>query len=594
MANSDTTITYNGVTLRNVLTDYIDQQVVADSTGMNPLYVKVTVSCTGIIHETSAGDPLTIGLSSRTYGGDLADGYNNFIDNLMQPGRDFLMLVGTKYLFDVTPAWRRPGLPIPPETPIRKRDVNHGPLPEVRVLGITSAHTMKVQFRITMHLPYTDADGQVPGGAISFRFWISEDISGQNWLTERTYHGVFRVRHMGHNVLTEIRNNFAMPVLVDGFIRKRIGLHQRPNGLELEFTITDQEVWAVPPSPSTHWSGHQTLFTPQQGGFLLASQVSVTLESDNKTPKHDLLKLGQKIIDTKLHRLDNVHQQGTILRHFNCRDTFQANKIEMTAEIQLVGKERHLWNLERGNFGLPMNYSNLGSDSQLPEYLKDRMRIVFPTACIKGLFLAALQDPAHVQGFPKTNETATQLFYERGACPEIVNQPSSTDDWQANVSQEQLASAYTVWAMNVITSNLFGVIQLPFGKSSQTQGTGSGDTAVLLSMHKPTANMRVRVEAERLMKWPTLPSAEEYQKLGTTFAPMAGRVIPSAPILSADGAKTLYHCCCDYNFAQAAIAAAIPAGLAPYRLKNSPGAFGQQANVFVVPSEAFSNKILFE
>lgn len=581
---AETTITYNGVTIKNVLTEEISQEVVLDSSGVNPIYVRVHASFVGIVHMVSPGYTNKIGLQGQLYAATLADSHNLFIDNLMQPGRNFQMLVGGASFFDVMPGYVRPGLPIPQEgNSIRRRDVNHGPLTSVRILEITSANTMKIHFTITMHLPYTDAGGQVPGGAISFRFWISEDIDCDDWTTERTYHGTLRVRHLGHNVLTELRNNFTMPPLVEGFVRKRISLSQRPNGLELDFTITDKEVWATPPFPAASWEGHQTLFTPRPGGFLLGSEVFVRLNGDKDTPKLGLLQLAQKIIDTKLHRIDISQEKQTILRSLIVKDNFSKNSVEMHATIDLVGKERMLWNLESGNFGRPMNVGSNGAASELPTYNKEKIRAIYPTACIKGLFLATLQDPLHVYGFPNTNENARQLTYEIVDCPH----PEPTQPlppYAANISEEQVKSAYNVYRMTSQTDKQWGTIQLPYGKSSNSSGA---TTAVLLSMHKPIAGLRVRIEAERLHTWPTLPSAQEYLKLGAVFAPVRTVVTPSAPITSADSKKSLFHSTIDYYFVQDKEASGIPAGLMPYRRENNE-------DVFVVPTTAFqSNQIIF-
>lgn len=580
---SETTIVYNGIQLKNVLTESIDQEVVPEGTGVNPIYVRVTVSCTGIIHNSIGNNELTIGVDPS---GDLASGYNLIIDQLMQPGRNFAMYVGGTALFDVVPGMVRPGLANPnagDTIPIRRTDVNHGPLPSVRVLGITSAHSMRVQFRIVLHLPYTDASGQSPGGAISFRFWISEDIDCDDWTTERTYQGTLRVRHLGHNVLTEIRQNFTFPVLVEGFQRKRISLQQRSNGLELDFTIRDKEVWAVPPAPATSWSGKHTMFSPQPGGVMLFSEVYLRVKADKHTPKQELLRLCQKVMDTKLHRLDTAADGRTFLQTFRVEDDFTDNEVKMSALVLLQPNATILWNIEKGNFAKPLNIGLPTYPSDFPTYDKDKAGIVFPTACIKGLFLAALQDPLHITGFPSDNENAQQITYAALACPHVVSEPDIAENSNQKISPEQKASAYNIYRMDSQTDKNWGVISLPVGKSSQGNAT-----SVVLTMHKPTAQLRVKVDAERLQAWPTLPTPQEYaNKLGATFTPMRTPIKAAAPVLSADYVKTLYRSSAEYVFAQDKEATSIPAGLMPYRVAGQDG-------VYVVPASAFSSTILFE
>ena len=590
---AETTITYNGITIKNVLTESIDQDVVPEGTGVNPLYVRVVVSCTGIVH--NAAGPLTIGVDPP--GGNLADGFNQIVDELMQPGRAFLMMVGGTPLFDVYPGHVRPGLPNPNQgdtIDIRKTDVNHGPLPSLKVISITSGHSMRIHFSVVMHLPYTDEDGSVPGGAISLRFWITEDIDGDDWTTERTYEGVFRVRHLGHNVLTEIRNNFHFPALVEGFQRKHIHLAQSPNGLELHFTIRDKEVWAVPPFPATSWKGKQTMFMPEPGGVMLSSEVYVRVKGDKATPKRDLLSLVLRIMDQKLHRIDFSRRNLTIVRALRIEDNFTDNEIEMSAVINLTPTKPLVWNIEESNFAKPLNVGVPGVDL-FPLYKKDKADLVYPTACIQGLFLAALQDPLHLSGFPFGNEPARQITYGYINCPLNVVE-GVLDENKTKLSPSQKSSSYQMFRMENETKAKTGYIQLPLGKQSggtPSPGNPGGDTAILLRLHRDVAECTLRIEAERINAWPNLPTAQEYNKLGARFTPLSVTITPSAPVLAADHLKTLFHSRMELRFGQNREALEIPAGLLPYRIDNNPSAEGVPS-CFAMPASVFqSSGILF-
>ena len=45
-----TTVEYNGITIHDVLTDDVTQEVVYDKTGVDPIGIRVTVSITGYVH----------------------------------------------------------------------------------------------------------------------------------------------------------------------------------------------------------------------------------------------------------------------------------------------------------------------------------------------------------------------------------------------------------------------------------------------------------------------------------------------------------------------------------------------------------------
>ncbi len=236
---SETTIRYNGVEIKSVLTESIDQEVVKDSTGVDPIYVRVRVAVRGIVHLSQNAN-----LMGLKVPGDLATGVNSVIDDLLQPRRPFSMLINGLPMFDVVPGMVRPGLSAA-QAPLNRTDCNHGPITTVRFLEVVSGNTMRIEFTCTMHLPYCDQTGQSPGGIISFRFWIAEDIDCTTWTTRRIYSGRVRVAHMGINVLTAFRNNIRFPPLQRSFVRKAISLHQSPNGLEMDFTVVDQEMWST-------------------------------------------------------------------------------------------------------------------------------------------------------------------------------------------------------------------------------------------------------------------------------------------------------------------------------------------------------------
>jgi hypothetical protein len=584
---SETTIVYNNVTIKNVLTDDINQEVVQDSTGVDPIYIRVTGTFTGIIHAVSPGIPVTIGMTVQGLGTDLASGYNVVIDDLLQPRRPFLMMVGASALFNIVPGMVEPGVPNPnfgDTVPIRRTDCNHGPITSVKLLNIISANTMKIQFRIVMHLPYCDSDGTGlnSSGALSLRFWISEDIDYTDWTTERIYQGVFRVRHMGHNVLTQIRNNFIFPGLVEGFVRRHITLSQRPNGLELDFQIRDKEVWAVPPYPATHWEAFQTVTCPRPGLAMMESEVMVRLKGDKNTSKLVLLQLLQTIMDHKLHRTDMTYDGQSFPLFLQYRDNLPNNEVEGIARINLVGTQHVLWNVPKEKFGHPLKAP------EFADYNKERAKIGSPTACIRGLFLAFLNNPCHISQLPTANEDARQIVFPGLTCTISTPEQGELPPYENGYSSEhKSAGAYHVYRMRSRSHTNSGVIQLPFGKTSGSSGS-SVDTAVILQLHQPVGQRWVDLEAERLQTWPSIPSPEEFSSNpgGIRHVIVDKTETPSAPMLSVDGKKTLYHIASRYYYAhnRAPNVGEIPSCLMPYRIQSSAG-----EPIFVVPATAYKS-----
>jgi len=585
MGALETNITYNGIQLVNVLTESIDQQVVKEPTGVDPLYVQVKISCTCIYHY---GDNQAVvhGRDAKADGANLATGYNAIIAWLLQVRRPFVMTVGGNTLFNVTAGMTRPGIAVK-NLPLGQTDVNHGPVTTVSVLDIISNRTMKLRFGITMCLPYCASPGKSPGGIISFRFWIAEDIDCTDWTTERVYHGRLRVAHMGRNVHQEVRRNFRFPILQRGFMRRKITLNQSPDGLELEFTIADKEMWAVAPSPATEWSGHHSITSPEPGGSVLHSEIYVRLKAPINVPKRRLIQLAQKIMTAKLHYEDLKNFDQNWLQFASYKESLHTNEVEAHAVVKLVGKDADikLWNVADLNntFGLTLDEGSV----RIAGYDHTKSFIGAQTATIKGLFLSALNDQCHISFFPNDNrQQSTKPHIIGNDKTEIVDQGTSLQKKKTKYSEDHRVGAYNVYQIASDVQSDLGKIQMPVGLRKKS----TDPTSVIISLHGGITTRTIRIEAERLGKWPTVPAPVDFvataSKIQHTL--LTDKIYPSAPQLSADGEKTLYHLVYELKFGLSRrpdySKSEIPAALLPYRI-DATGKDGE--SVFVVPASAF-------
>ncbi|MBE41887.1 MAG: hypothetical protein CL480_11380 [Acidobacteria bacterium] len=581
----ETNISYNGITLRDVLTESIDQQLVKEPTGVDPLYVKVHVSVTTLFHMSNV-DGLGLNLGSA---GTLASGYNQVIERLMQPRRHFEMTVGDGVLFDVAAGHTRPGIHSQGagRLPQNQLDVNHGPVTTVKVLDIVSAQSMRIQFGITMCLPYCSEPGQQPGGVISFRFWIAEDIDCADWTTTRVYHGRIRVADLSKNVLLELRRNYRFPALQRAFKRRKITLNQSTDGLELEFSITDQEQWAVAPAPATEWSGYHSITSPEPGGAVLTSSIHVRLKAPNNVPKRALMQLAQKIMIAKLHYEDLRRLKQSWLQYASYKEIFEKNEVEANATVKLIGDDADikLWNVADLNntFGLPLDDGAV----RLAGYDHTKAVIGSQTATLKGLFLAFLNDPCHVFGFPGDSPSSQGKETQRSnASVEVVDQGEELQASDSGYSDEHMASAYNVYKMSSDITTDLGVIQMPLG----LRKVPTDPSVAFISLHQGVTERVIRIDAERLEAWPTLPEPKDFvdttSKINHSL--LSEKIYPSAPLLSADGRKTLYHVRYELRFGLSRrpdySKGEIPAALLPYR-KSKDG----ESDIFVIPATAFKS-----
>lgn len=582
---TQTNIRYNGIDMVNVLLEGIDQELIREDTGVDPLYIQNRVSVNTVLHFSNV-QATTIGRDMATDGTTLAEGYDAIIDNLLQPRRSFLMTTGGNTLFNIVPGAVRPGIKNPNKDnrfPLSQTDVNHGPITSVRVLELIAGKSMRIQFVCTFCTPYCDVPGQTRGGVLSFRFWIAEDIDCTDWTTERVYHGRIRVAHLGHNVLLELRNNYKFPTLQRHFLRRRISLNQSPNGLELEFTITDKEVWAVPPSPATDWHGYHSISSPKPGGQVMFSELYLRLKGPRDVPKRHLISLIQRIMVAKLHIDDLKKNDQTWLQSVSYKDLFHENTVEAHAVVKMVGRddETKLWNVADLNntFGLKLDQGAI----RLTGYDNSKAFHANPTATLKGLFLAFLNDPCHVLGFPADNPKKSQKGYDQGGEVSVVDQGEDLEQSNSKYSDEHAqGGAYNIYRMVSEVDSDHGTIQMPLGKKSGSQSS----TSSTISLYQGYSQRRIRIEAERLGNWPTLPEPKDFtaSKGNITHNLLQDKIHPSAPQLSADGRKTLYHVGYEILFGLSKVPdyskGEVPAALAPFRV---PG----QSSVFAVPAAVF-------
>jgi len=576
---ADTWMRYNGIKIRDVLTDSIDQTVVADSTGVDPLYTRIEVTCTGTIHLTS-GD-LDHGYTLQ---GGFAAGWSAILAKLMQPRREFVYTVAGSTLFSIKPGAIRQGAPGGVATSMAGMDVNNGPLPSAKITGIVSGRVARVQFRIVCHVPLCDtggSSGSSNSGVINMRYWIAEDINGQDWTTTRIYQGRIRVAHAGINVHQAIRRHLVMPPLQGGFWRKSIKIQQAPNGLEADFTVIDEELWAQAPKPAQWWDGHHTVSSPMAGGAIAESELKVELKANKDVDKQDLLTLATKILEAKLHLFDMANQKRTFLLYAAYSDSLAHNHITAQAKIRHVGGRAgtELWNVIGKDLGTPV---------LLDDYNKEIQDYGHQTATMAGLFAQRLQDPCSPAEMPQTaNRAVGDTTPSPGDTVVYITDGELTDHDPAYSTSHTEEGAYTDYTLTSEIRSKSGMIDLPVGDASNNPGVNGEATVVVLPVHQGWARRTVRVTAERLNAWPELPAWNDFtDDNGIKYTLLQVRPVPSSPVLSADAKKTLHRVDMELVYSMSRPPRnneSLPLGRIPYRDDSQLTV----ASVTSVPASAF-------
>src|SRR5262245_15067027 len=100
-----TEFTYNGVLVRDVLTNSVSHVPVKDSTGVDQIGVRVTYDCTGIVHASQ--ETLTRGVAVQVLGEELP----SLLMRLSKDRRAFQLRIGQMEFYDVRPGAAEPNAP---------------------------------------------------------------------------------------------------------------------------------------------------------------------------------------------------------------------------------------------------------------------------------------------------------------------------------------------------------------------------------------------------------------------------------------------------------------------------------------------------
>lgn len=562
-----TAFTYNGILVKDVLTESIVFDAEKESTGVDQIGVACSGSWTGVVH-ISSGDHTGHRVSS------LQNSLDDVLMALSKDRRKFELTMGRVALITVVPGAVEPGIAFGAVAgTFHQRDLNNGPIPRVEVLKIVAGVSATIRFSLRWTIPNCGTPGgAVTGdGLVNFRMWISENVDCKTWLTSRTFQGRIRVAHknISPHALARV---VTVPPLEAGFRRDFMRWDESSDGLHLDFSFQDREIVASAPYNkfagygAVDWSGRLVHSTETLGATSNIS-VNVRLTGNKKTSVLALAELAYLVIAQKIQYQTVVKGQQAFFEYFEIAEELADNVIECQARIKHTGRTRDmigLFNLENSPFiGQPMGDLGVGYDSN----------IAFspaPTAGVGTMFLSVLQtacQPARMPiGRPTTPpknvpKTQNQPF----TSPGTQNFPQSQS--QSAASPSQLDAMYFSWKM---TSDLFHVSgRIPVANGAVFTSTDSPITIV--NLHRPATLREYRIEAERLNKAPQLPSfLDNFRDLNGILHTVTGtpRISPSVPQLSADGRNLLHHATMEVCYAlDKAIAAnmRIAVGAPPYR-----------------------------
>jgi len=541
-----TTLFYNGIELRNVITKEFSQESVRDPSDTDIWAQKFTLTVETVVNVSVMLDN-NPHLGLRGVGGNSPGSIINLTRKILSEDRKVL-----RYLME--------GFEVLTAGP--QSDTNNGP--KVRHIRVTSfsAATLKISFTVEVWLRDCLSLGRETHPVIDNRWACVDDIDDSFRIT-RTWRGLLRIRHIVHNVHSF--RILCIPVVQPGWKRIRMHFGGTPSGLELSYEITDRQyVGEAPPDPAIKMT---IVHTESMGasGAHNSGDIVVRLEGSRSSSKRLLLQRCMDVLIAKLQLETFTNDSGTF-RDLTLVDYSgdETNAVEARAHVirtlpaAQVGENANLGdaiaNVVIKSFGKPLE--QLG----MPNYDEDRPVStgpygLFPDATsLAGLFLCHLRTQCEFVhgmpqiGFPDSSEgehtlTGTLKPTEVTYSTELIDYPSLNSP---NQSLEHHLHMYTYARVESIIKSTKNRIQLPI---SRFNPGNASDTCVVIDLAPATAKRILRYSAERIGEWPKIWEPADFtDNNGIRHVLLDWYPTFHAPEALADGRKQ-YAIDAEYEFA---------------------------------------------
>lgn len=305
-------VSYNGVTIPYChITDF-RQEVIYDDSGTDRLYTKFDIVVMGVINAAYA-DLLTPGLAVPA-ARNPAD-YMAYVGAKLRESKKTLSVKfnGVELIPIVREA---PVGGVQPQLSSRTTDAKNGPLPQSCIISNLTNTTFLLSWRVIAHYwenielqehvsPMTE--NRRSNSVLSNRWTESVDIDALNY-TRRTRRGKYIIasNNIDTKIADQFRETMAVTSIPEGCIRESANYTLQPDGLALEYTIIDREVFKLPPSPAFKAIGQYTETAPKKNSYRNL-RVRLQLEGSKEVDQMDLLKKAIEICTSKLfHRVQII------------------------------------------------------------------------------------------------------------------------------------------------------------------------------------------------------------------------------------------------------------------------------------------------
>lgn len=269
---------YNDITIPYALISNFSQEAVYDESDTNKLYTKFDITVQGVLNADYAST-IGGGAAAAMTGAQLM---NQIRARLLTPRKTLQITFGGTNIIPTAQA----------NTTV---DSKNGPHPQAVSITQLQTNTFLVQFRIVTHWTETasgpDGAGATGGGTVISNRWTeTQSIDFANFSTRtRTGKIIIRSDNPNGSVPDNVRESMAVVGVPIGFLRESSSYTVSTDGLQLDYSVTDKEVFYMPPAPAFRARG-KYIETTARNGAMRYGTVSLTLWGDKATKQSALLQ----------------------------------------------------------------------------------------------------------------------------------------------------------------------------------------------------------------------------------------------------------------------------------------------------------------
>jgi hypothetical protein len=507
-----TSITYNNVTLQDVLTRNIETSIVREPTDTDAIYLKIKVTADTVVVTNDGSLGITLGTA------DLGTATKALLLLMNAPRKRFIMRVGNVKLFDILPIAGPPGTQFGTPGEGGWLDIKNGPEASLTIHEIISDYSMRVTFSVTCHVPISGELIDSTSGVLSLKWWQTDSYDENFFVTRKT---VGRLNVASAYVSVHALRNFVLPPLQGGFKRTNIDLAEDPSGLILDFTITDRQEYAAPPWPATKWSGRFTVSQPFLGETMGHAECRVSLEGPPEVSRAALVTLAARILFqrlklTNMGSKDSSMTEGAVVESLVFSEALERNQVDAVGRVRIIADNskrvffQNIVETEMGKHLKPEVALDGGYD---PTRFQKRFGQL---AGLSGLFLDALQEPGNTNIYRLANQ---EEFSISGSVPSEEEPKEGTavtavtaeaiEAVEDDASDEHRKAPYLKASMKSTLFSNSGTIRVPRGVGSTEPISLTEDNTKKIKLHRGQTYRKIIVEMTRVGEAPQIPDPKD-------------------------------------------------------------------------------------